>query len=116
MRVEEVRVPGQAAALDWVLFFTLLIACLSYSVFMYGAGEYSTAGTEGLIAMPLAALCAYLLERRARPGNRLGRVVMIFLAMAFVYRFGRDLWIETGAGYGVALDFARDTAIQLTLR
>ena len=91
--------PGQATALDGVLFSTLLIACLSYSVFMYAAGEYSTAGTEGLIAMPVAALCAYLLERRARPGNRLGRVLMILLAMAFVYRFGRDLWIETGVAY-----------------
>ena len=99
MRAGKVRVPGQATALDGVLFSTLLIACLSYSVFMYGAGEYSTAGMVGLVAMPLAALCAYLLERRARPGNRLGRGIMIILAMAFVYRFGRDLWIETGVAY-----------------
>jgi len=116
MRVEEVRVPGQAGTLDWVLFSILVISCLSYSVFMNAAGEQSTSGTVGLVVMPIAAMCAYLLERRARPGNRLGRVLMILLAMAFVYRFGRDLWIETGAGYGVALDFARDTAIQLTLR
>jgi len=99
MRAGEVRVPGQAAALDWLLFSTLVLSCLSYSVFINAAGEHSTAGTAGLVAMPLAALCAYLLERRARPGNRLGRVVMIFLAMAFVYRFGRDLWIETGVAY-----------------
>jgi hypothetical protein len=99
MRAEEVRAPGQSSSLDWGLFSTLVLSCLAYSVFMTAAGENSTAGTVGLVALPVAALCAYLLERRARPGNRLGRVVMIFLAMAFVYRFGRDLWIETGVAY-----------------
>lgn len=99
MRAEDVRVPGRAAALDWVLFSTLVVSCLSYSVFMTAAGEHSTAGTAGLVAMPVAALCAYLLERRARPGNRLGRVIMILVVVAFVYRFGRDLWIETGVDF-----------------
>lgn len=91
--------PGQATALDGVLFTTLVISCLSFSVFMNAAGEQSTAGTVGLVAMPVAAVCAYLLERRARPANRLRRLIMIVLAMAFVYRFGRDLWIETGVAY-----------------
>ena len=96
MKAGRVRVPGWESALDGVLFSTIILSCLAYSVFMYGAGEYSAAGMVGLVAMPLAALCAYLLERRARPGNRLGRGIMILLATAFVYRFWRDYWIEAG--------------------